>query len=103
MKLPVTLAAGLLLTAVRLYDELDSSDAATVNVEYTLSSGDFTSSGTWVLTVNGLNDDPVANDDFFVTWHSGVVSNSKRSHVSNRTIVLSTKDSATGMRGVIGI
>jgi Concanavalin A-like lectin/glucanases superfamily/Bacterial Ig domain/RTX calcium-binding nonapeptide repeat (4 copies)/Bacterial cadherin-like domain len=50
------------------FDELDSSDVATITVNYTMSDDEgATSSAMLVLTVNGLNDAPVANGDVAVT------------------------------------
>ena len=46
------------------FDELDSGDTATVTVDYTLSDDEGASdTGQLTITVNGVNDAPVAVDD----------------------------------------
>ena len=57
-----------LFTPGTTFDELDSTDAATVTIDYTMSDDEgATSTATLTLTVNGQNDAPMANDDAATT------------------------------------
>ncbi|MCA9190076.1 MAG: cadherin-like domain-containing protein, partial [Planctomycetales bacterium] len=50
------------------FDELDDLDVATVTIDYTMSDDlGATDTGQLVITVNGLNDAPIAVDDMFGT------------------------------------
>ena len=44
-------------------DDLDAGDTATDSFTYTISDGDDTDTATLVVTVTGINDDPVAVND----------------------------------------
>ena len=65
----VTIVGGeLVLTPGTDFDELDSTDIATVTVNYTMSDDEgATASAVATITVNGVNDTPVANDDAATT------------------------------------
>ena len=65
----VTIVGGELVFAPGTdFDELDSTDTATVTVNYTMSDDEgVTASAVATITVNGVNDAPVANDDMATT------------------------------------
>ena len=65
----ITIVGGeLVFTPGTDFDELDSTDTATVTVNYTMSDDEgATASAVATITVNGVNDTPVANDDMATT------------------------------------
>ena len=65
----VTIVGGELVFAPGTdFDELDSTDTATVTVNYTMSDNEgAAASAVATITVNGVNDTPVANDDMATT------------------------------------
>ncbi|MEM7211729.1 MAG: Ig-like domain-containing protein, partial [Pseudomonadota bacterium] len=67
-------AAGVLtFTPDDSFDAMAEGDTDTVSVSYTISDGNGeTASATATITVLGLNDAPVAEDDFFTTSESGI-------------------------------
>lgn len=71
----VTSGRQIVFDPVTDFDELDPGDQSTIRVEYTMSdpSGE-TSSATLTITVNGVNDGPVAIDDSASTTENTPIS-----------------------------
>ena len=71
--LVVSAAGVLVLDPVQAFNDLAFGETDTVSVEYEISDGNGgTATATATVVVNGLNDPPVANDDFYQVSESAL-------------------------------